>query len=77
VVPSRSCSSRCGNDRVIRSAPMSVRHSSEDEARSGVAGRLVPILFATLAVFGVVMLALALALALFLPGTSHSAVPLP
>jgi len=60
---------------VIRSVTMSVRHPREEETEMGVGGRLVPILFAALAVFGIV--ALAVALVLFLPGTNHSAVPLP
>jgi hypothetical protein len=54
---------------------MSVRPSHEDQIQSGVTGRLVPILFATLAVLGIV--AVVVALVLFLPGTNHSAVPLP
>lgn len=61
--------------RVIRSASMSVRPSHEDQIQSGATGRLIPILFATLAVCGIV--AVAVALVLFLPGTNHSAVPLP
>ncbi len=64
-----------GTGRVIRSASMSVRPSHEDQIQSGVTGRLVPILFATLAVLGIV--AVVVALVLFLPGTNHSAVPLP
>jgi hypothetical protein len=54
---------------------MSVRPSHEDQIQSGATGRLIPILFATLAVCGIV--AVAVALVLFLPGTNHSAVPLP
>jgi hypothetical protein len=54
---------------------MSGRQPPEDDASVGVGDRLVPVLFATLAVFGIV--AVAVALVLFVAGIDHSGVPLP